>query len=83
MENYDYSIFLSDSSDDYPKYDQENTEECQKPRYSDEKDFKVKEVLRLAKSAIQPWWTEEYKSSTEEIIKEVEDYFEKNLFKAD
>ena len=83
MENYDYSIFLSDSSDDYPKYDEGNKNERQKTRRADTEDFKVKEVLRLAKSAIQPWWTEEYKSSTEKTIKEVEDYFEKNLFKTD
>jgi hypothetical protein len=80
MENYDYSIFLSDSSDDYPRHHQLK-KAAPKESLKDTKDFKLKEVIRLARSAIQPWWTEEYKDSTEKIINEVEAHFEKNYSK--
>ena len=42
-----------------------------------------KEVIRLARAAVQPWWTQEYRDSTEGAINQVEKYFEKNILKTD
>ena len=46
-------------------------------------DRTFKEVIRLARAAIQPWWTQEYRDSTERAINQVEKYFEKNILKTD
>ena len=126
--NYNYNKFLSDSSDDAPKYE----DGCVKYRQSDddwayrdaykklnystiegcirqsmdlplekdddpydhieeternkllgqdeqlaEEDFLLafREVIRLAKSAVQPWWTEEYKAKSETKINLIQEYF--------
>lgn len=78
MSSYDYEVFLNDSSDDYPKYDSPERESLEKKPSNP----KFKEVIRLARAAIQPWWTEEYKNSTESVILEVEKYLEENIIKA-
>ena len=39
-----------------------------------------REVVRLAKCAVQPWWTEEYKAKSESKIDLIEEYL-KNLKK--
>lgn len=44
-----------------------------------EEDFlsDFQEVIRLAKTAIQPWWTEEYRAKSENKINTIEEYFNK------
>ena len=79
MNSYDYKTFLNDSSDDYPKYDSLEWGSFKKIPPNPE----FKEVIRLARAAIQPWWTEEYKKSTESAILEVEKYLEENIIKTD
>jgi len=37
------------------------------------------EVLRLAKSGQQPWWTDETKKSTDRHIQRVQEYYEKHI----
>ena len=94
--SFDYEAFISDSSDDYPKYSDGIMSEPIKtkeiigddyPTYEDslkenfvqrniappqqkdlDEDFLscFSEVLRLAKFAIQPWWTEELKEKTQQ-----------------
>jgi hypothetical protein len=46
-------------------------------------DRTFKEVIRLARAAIQPWWTQEYKDATEAAINQVERYIEKNIPKTE
>ncbi len=80
MENYNYEIFLSDSSDDYPKYgDVKENNSLNKTEDLTKESFK--EVIRLARSGVQSWWTEKYKNSAETAISNVERYIEKNIFK--
>jgi hypothetical protein len=38
--------------------------------------FAFREVLRLARDSIQPWWTTEYKNKTEESIDLIQDYYD-------
>ena len=123
---YNYNKFLSDSSDDSPKYgfhikqgddDWIYQDAYKKPNYSttegcmrqsmdlplekdndpydhieeternnllgqdeqlSEEDFlsSFQEVLRLAKCAVQPWWTEEYKAKSEAKINLIQEYFD-------
>lgn len=79
MSSYDYEVFLNDSSDDYPKYDSLEGQGLEKKPSNP----KFKEVIRLARAAIQPWWTEKYKNSAESAILEVEKYLEENIIKTD
>ena len=54
MDNYNYEIFLSDSSDDYPKYgDVKENNSSNKPEDLTKESFK--EVIRLARSGVQSW----------------------------
>ena len=85
MSDYDYDKFLNDSSDDYHHKEQsEILIGCikQTEAHNEEAlEASYKEVLRLSKCAIQPWWTEEYKASSEQHIERVEQHFEKHIFK--
>jgi hypothetical protein len=104
---YNYDKFLSDSSDDYPKYadgieqkpfciKQEDDDWTYQDAYDhieersrdeigfeqddfelNERDFlsSFQEVIRLAKCAVQPWWTEEYKAKSETRINLIQEYF--------
>jgi|SaaInlV_165m_DNA_1040744.scaffolds.fasta_scaffold28078_2 hypothetical protein len=50
------------------------------PAESEDEDFKMsfREVLRLAKSGQQAWWTEELKNSTENHIERLDEYYRQN-----
>lgn len=82
-EEYDYDKFISDSSDDYPSYEQLvslEDDELKSFRIDNNVDKELldcfREVILLARLAIQPWWSEEYKNESEEKIKKVEGYFD-------
>ena len=104
---YNYNKFLSDSSDDSPKYGfgikQEDDDWIYQDAYKNpndpydhieeternnllgqdeqlsEEDFlsSFQEVLRLARCAVQPWWTDEYKAKSETKIDLIQEYFSK------
>ena len=82
-ENYCFEVFTSDSSDDYPKYS-DNLEEKKKPtnktikKQATDEDFlsSFQEVLRLAKAAIQPWWTEGLKEKAKKRIDKIEEFYQ-------
>ena len=82
-ENYCFEVFTSDSSDDYPKYS-DNLEEKKKPinktikKQETHEDFldDLREVLGLAKSAMQPWWSEEFKEKAEKRINKIEEFYQ-------
>tara|TARA_R100000808_G_scaffold24269_1_gene55510 strand:+ start:26853 stop:27287 length:435 start_codon:yes stop_codon:yes gene_type:complete len=39
------------------------------------------EVFRLARTAIQPWWTMEYREKTEQVINKAESYYDQQIRK--
>ena len=83
-ENYCFKVFTSDSSDDYPKYSDNFPEEKKKPtnktikKQEIDEDFlgSFQEVLRLARSAMQPWWSEDLKEKSEKRINKIEEFYQ-------
>ena len=67
--------------DDYPTYEdnlkQNFVQPHSRPQENLDEDLLscFSEVLRLAKFAIQPWWTEELKEKTQNKIDKVEEFY--------